>query len=114
MTCQGTVVFRGESGERYRFQVWPLGTRFKAVGAVCIFSKRTFSNPTFTQTASHKCLCIGETSDLSRLPYQLPQASSADCVCVYLAGEEQQRHSVQRDLLDGLGVWSSTLAVALP
>jgi hypothetical protein len=113
MINHGTVVFRGASGEKYRFQVWPLGTKFRAAGAVCLFSKQSFPNRTFAQRASYQCICVGHTPDLSQLGYDLPQLSSADCVCVYLADEEQQRVHVQRDLLEGLGIWHENFAVDL-
>src|SRR5688572_8105 len=61
----GTVIFKGKSGEEYRFNAWPLTAKFKAVGGVYIVTKRSFEDRTFTTKASHQPLVIGHTADLA-------------------------------------------------
>jgi hypothetical protein len=108
MNHHGTVFLRGHSGERYCFQVWPIGTRFKAVPAVCVFTKRTYENPNFAKSASHRCIRIGQTDDLARFAaanYEAMQLSEADCICVCLMPDAERRVSMERDLLDANGAW---------
>lgn len=113
MASKATVVFRGQSGQNYRFQVWPVGTRFKPLAGVCLFSKRTYTNRNFAQTASHECLHIGQMPDLSRLSYEAPSLKDADCVCLYLATDEAHRLFVEQDLVEQLGIWNTRLRVDL-
>lgn len=113
MANLGAVVFHGRSGQSYRFQVWPVGTRFKPLAAVCLFSRRRFVNRNFAATASHECLHLGETLDLSTLRYDSKYAAGADCVCVHLLPDAQQRREVARDLDAALGLWNSAFRVEL-
>lgn len=113
MSSKGTIVFRGRSGEQYRFQIWPLGTRFKALGAVCLLSKRSHKNRNFAQTASHECIHIGQTGDLSALTYDAPCFKHADCICVYLSPSEEHRTAVENDLNESLGTWNAKFRVSL-
>jgi hypothetical protein len=113
MSSRGTIVFRGRSGEQYRFQIWPLGTRFKALGAVCLLSKRSHKNRNFAQTASHECIHIGQTADLSALSYDASCFKDADCICVYLSQSEEHRTAVENDLIDSLGTWNAKFRVDL-
>ncbi len=108
-----TVVFRGASGEKYRFQVWPLGTRFKALGAVCLLTRRRHTNPNFTESVSHECLRLGQTSDLSLLAYDSACFKDADSICVYLSQDGEHRSFVTDDLLRGFAPWNTRLYVNL-
>jgi len=113
MVNLGTVMFRGHSGSRYRFQVWRVGTKFKPVSGVCVFTRRTFPNRNFTDTASHECLHIGHTTDLSRLSYDADYAAGSDCICVHLAADVEACAAVERDLTESLGVWNEAFRVDL-
>jgi hypothetical protein len=101
-----TMRFQGKSGQRYSFQAWPLGTRFKAIGAVFVFTKRTFEDRTFTTKASHQLLGIGQTASLtatlaSAAEAQKIGARGANCICIYSEPNEARRAAVERDLLEG-------------
>lgn len=109
MPSMGSVVFRGQSGERYRFRVWPVGTQFKQLAGVCLVSRRSYENRTFGGAASHECQHIGQTADLSQLAYDSAWFSNANCVCVYLADNEAHRLFVEQDLLSSLGTWNTRL-----
>jgi hypothetical protein len=113
MANLGAVMFRGRSGETYRFQVWPVGAKFRPLGAVCIFSKRVFRNRNFTTAASHECIHIGETADLSTLVYRESYLGDADCICVYLVPDAERRAAVERDLAESLGIWNARFRVGL-
>lgn len=113
MAHLGAVTFSGHSGERYRFQVWPVGTKFKPLAAVCLFTKRSFSNRNFADTASHECLHIGHTADLSALSYDAAYAAGSDCICVHVVADAAEREAVERDLAAALGVWNQKFHVEL-
>jgi len=113
MTSKGYIMFAGASGARYHFHVWPLGTRFRALGAVCLLSKRDYRNHDFAQTASHELLHIGQMSDLSRLDYGAPCFDHANCICVYAASSEEHRQFVEDDLADALSTWNVRFRVDL-
>lgn len=112
MPSNGTVVFHGSSGESYRFQVWPLGTRFKPLAGVCVVSRRTYGNANFPQTATHECLHVGQTADLSCLAYEAACFKDADCVCIYLASDDEHRLSVEDDLVGRYSTWNAALRVS--
>ena len=109
-----TITFKGKSGERYRFQAWPMGTKFKAVGGVYIITRRTFDDRTFATKASHQALAIGQTPDLaSSLVSESEQskltAQGANCVCVCAAADEARRIQIEKDLVEGNEQWGGRL-----
>jgi hypothetical protein len=106
MANYGGVTFTGKSGEKYYFHAWPLGTRFKSVGAVYFVTKRVFNNTTYGRRASHEGVYIGQTGNLND-PFSTQsqlgcfKKHGADCVCVYMVPDEQRRLVVARDLIAG-------------
>ena len=55
----GDVMMVGQSGNKYRFGTWPLGTRFRSVAAVYFVSKRFVQETTFRRArheARHEAL----------------------------------------------------------
>ena len=98
----GSVVFKGRSGETYRFEVWPMETRFRPAGAVYFVTKREITAGTFTR-AGHEHLYLGTTPDLSGplgTPVELAWLTQhgANCVCLYAAAGEPARTAIQQDL----------------
>ena len=101
-----TVVFKGQSGERFSFQAWPLTTKFKAVGGVYIVTKRSFDDPTFTTKATHAPLVIGHTANLADALMNSSQlqkltAQGANCICVCTVADAARRAEIEKDLIDG-------------
>jgi hypothetical protein len=99
----GSVVFGGKSGEKYRFQVWPLETRFKSVGAVYFVTRRAYENNTYRR-ACHDGIYLGQTDNLADSLAAHPQLEhfrnhGANCICVYLLADEERRIAVEQDLL---------------
>src|SRR5687768_4588275 len=97
-----SIGFTGKSGERYRFQVWPLATAFKSVGAVYVITKRTFEDRTFSTRASHQPLAIGETADLAATFVGKPElktlaAKGANYICVCAIADPELRSRTERD-----------------
>ena len=94
-----TVTWTGQSGKKYPFELYSIGTTFNAVAAVYIFTKKK----TDGRWAS---IYIGETSNLSERfdnHHAMPciKRNGATHICVYTEGmgNSQQRKAVERDLL---------------
>ena len=100
------IFFTGKSGQKYYFHAWPLATRFKSLGAVFFVTKRSLDNKTYLRSASHEYIYIGKTDNLNA-----PLASQGDldrfakhganCVCVHLVANEEQRLAAEQDLIAG-------------
>jgi hypothetical protein len=102
----GTVIFKGRSGEEFRFQAWPLTAKFKAVGGVYIVTKRSFEDRTFTTKASHHPLVIGHTANLADALISKSQlakltAQGANCICICTVTDAARRAEIEKDLIDG-------------
>jgi len=98
----GTVVFSGKSGAKYRFEVWPMDTRFKPVAAVYVVTRREVTTGTFSR-AGHEQLYLGQTPDISAplgTEAQLAWfgANGANCVCVYAVESEERGAAIKKDL----------------
>lgn len=98
----GSLMFNGRSGESYRFEVWPMETRFRPAAAVYFVTKREVPAGTFNR-ACHEHLYLGRTSDLSAplgTAAQLAWFSEhgANCLCIYSAESEPARLAIQEDL----------------
>lgn len=97
------ITFSGKSGEKYRFQVWSLETRFRPLAAVYFVTKRARDNSTYSR-ASHESIYIGQTANLAdpfatQMQFDCFRKHGANCICIYLLEDEQQRVAVENDLL---------------
>ena len=101
-----TIVFKGKSGQQFRFRAWPLETKFKAIGGVYIVTKRSFEDLTFTTKGTHQPLVIGHTANLadtliSRSQRAKLTTQGANCICILAVAEEAYRAEIEKDLVDG-------------
>ena len=101
-----SVVFKGRSGDRFYFQVWPLSTKFRPVGGVYIVTRRSFQDSTFTTRATHQPLVIGHTANLadaliSRSQRAKLTTEGANCICVCAVADAARRVEIEKDLIDG-------------
>ena len=100
----GSVTFTGKSGKKYRFDAWSIETRFRALAAVYFVTKRSMENPTYNR-ASHDNIYIGQTANLAD-PFETHARFAcftkhgANCVCIHLLEDEEQRIAAERDLLE--------------
>lgn len=102
MTKIGTLTLIGDSGAKYEFNVYPYGTKFKAIGAVYYISKRTEKAD---GTGSHDKIYIGETGDLSERfdnHHKEPcfKMHNANCISIHQESNEDKRLIVEEDLID--------------
>ena len=109
-----TITFQGKSGQRYRFQAWPMDTKFKSVGGIYIVTKRECLDRTFPSIATHRCLAVGQTADLARAAFTKAELSKltargANCICVYAVPDEARRIAIEKDLIDGNEQWGGEL-----
>jgi hypothetical protein len=113
-TMTSSVTFQGKSGTRYRFQAWPMNTKFKAVGGIYVVTKRECLNRTFPNMATHRCLAIGQTADfaatvLSKAELRKLDDQGANCICVYPVADESRRVYIETDLIEGNDHWGGQL-----
>ncbi len=97
------ISFSGASGQPYRFQIWPMETRFKPMAAVYFVTHRAYRNRTY-HTASHDVIYIGHTDNLAKAFGTAAQPAcfvkhEANCVCVLPLADPARRIAVVEDLL---------------
>ncbi|RKU19770.1 hypothetical protein C6501_01080 [Candidatus Poribacteria bacterium] len=94
--------FYGASGSQYIFQVYPIGTEFKDIGGIYIFTRREIN---FRGGATHNLLYIGGTNSLpSRLTrlhhkWEAVFRNRGNCVCVYSEPHDLDRNRIENDLI---------------
>lgn len=101
MTKLGTIKFSGQSGARYAFTVYPLGTAFEERFAgvyVCTRRRRSKARNAFV----HRRIEAGQSDDL-RVALagngQSRAARGANCICVHAESDDGIRQRIERDLL---------------
>ena len=103
MSKIGTMTLTGGSGKKYQFNVYPLDTEFKALGAVYYISKRT--KKADDTGGTHEQIYIGETGDLSdRFDNHHKEECfaiyEANCVSIHQESDERTRLDIESDLID--------------
>lgn len=99
----GNIVFSGKSGEDYRFEAWPLGTRFRSVPGVYFVTRREVEDTNYHR-ACHENIYIGQTASLAE-PLGTPplierfSKHGANCICVCAIDSEERRKAIEKDLL---------------
>lgn len=88
------VTFTGASGDKYVFGAYPLGTTFKDVGGVYIFTSGNRYTPIY----------IGKTQSLAgRIPghneSECVRRHGGDAICVRVDSNASSRSSTERDLI---------------
>jgi len=98
----GTMKVDSKSGTVYAFDLYPVGTSFKELGAVYIITKRT---PKSDGGGSHTYLYVGETGDLSTRfddhhKQECFDEHGASCIGIHLDASEDSRLEKESDLHD--------------
>lgn len=99
----GHIIFRGKSGQTYRFEAWSLETKFKPLAGVYFVTRRGNEDSNYNR-ASHEHIYIGHAASLAEPMGNQAQLASfkkhgANCVCVYAAESEERRIAIEQDLL---------------
>lgn len=108
------VVFVGRSGERYRFDVCPIGDALPAAAGVYVVTQRTCTDRTFTTRGTHRTLAIGEAPNmaetfLGKSDLKSLQARGATSICFYAVSDEESRKRIELDLIDANDTTGSAL-----
>lgn len=102
MSKLGAITFKGESGRRYEFGMYPLGTKFKdGHGGVYFLTNRHVKGD---GAHGHTRIYVGETDDLSTAIMDHEQAAlfaeyEANCVCVHATQDASVRGHMVEDLV---------------
>jgi hypothetical protein len=101
MSKLADLIVEGESGTKYKFEVYSRETTFNHVSAVYLLTKRTQKSD---GTGTHEFLYVGETGDLgTRFDDHHKQdcfdRKGANCICVHRDGNEKSRLATESDLL---------------
>ena len=102
MTKIEDFAFYGTSGHQYIFQVYPIGTEFKDIGGVYIFTRREMNS---NGNVMHNLLYIGQTNSLpdriTRFHHKWEGIvrNGGNCVCVYSELNHPNRNTIENDLI---------------
>lgn len=93
--------FYDASGNQYIFQVYPIGTEFKDIGGVYIFTRREIHSQ---DSVTHNILYIGHSISFPRrlMMHQRLNAvlrNGGNCVCVYSEPNDMDRKRIESDLI---------------
>jgi len=104
MPSLGYTAFKGQSGQAYRFKVYPLGTKLRPLSGVYVITKRRRGQQGGYR---HVPLYVGSTADLSRPFQQHPKATEferhgANSICLQSDDSEESRTVKQNDLVAAL------------
>ena len=96
------ATFKGKMGS-YSFEVYSTDTSFNAVGAVCVFTKRTVGSD---GKGTHSFIYIGQTDLLKgRIPnhekWPCAKRNGVNCICVHRDDNEKSRLAKETDLRAG-------------
>jgi hypothetical protein len=101
MASLGKATFQGDTGNQYRFQVFPLNTRFRKISGIYLIAYRCNSKQGGHR---HKILYVGNTEDFSQ-PFEKHRKAQnlvrlgANCICVQSDKSEESRLGKERDLI---------------
>lgn len=97
---ESTITLTGKSGKEYKFEIYSLDTKFNAVTAVYLFSRRYKTDDVYR----HSYIYLGYTTDLSTRFDNHHKAAcikknDANCVCIYRADTEKAAIAAEEDIL---------------
>ncbi len=101
MASLGKVTLTSTSDKRYRFRVFPFGTRLRNIAGVYLITQRTNRAD---GRHRHKVLYVGRTKDFSH-PFdghgKAPDfvKYGANCICVLSDVSVESRREKERDLI---------------
>jgi hypothetical protein len=101
MASLGKMTLTSTTDKRYRFKVFPLGTRFRSLSGVYLITQRTNRAD---GRHRHKVLYVGHTKDFSH-PFdgrvKVPDFTKygANCICVLSDVSIESRREMEKDLI---------------
>ena len=96
MAKTGTLTLEGCSGKTYEFEIYPIDTNFKVLGAIYFISKR--------ENRNYERIYVGITEDLStRFDNHHKQdcfdKHEANCISIHLNQSKKERELIEKDIL---------------
>lgn len=104
MPALGQTSFRGRSGKKYRFKVYPLCTRIRKIPGLYVIASRSHDALTGHK---HEVLYVGQTEDLSQ-PFDKHHKAveferyGANCICLHADESENSRVVKEQDLVTAM------------
>jgi len=101
MASLGKIVLKGVSGTKYRFTVYPLGTRLRKLSGVYVITRRSRKAD---GRYRHLALYVSHTEDFSQ-PFDRHRKAKdfrghgANCICLQSDKSEKSRLAKQQDLV---------------
>lgn len=97
----GNLTLTGKSKQKYDFDVYPINTNFKSIGAVYYISKRTKKSD---GTRNHEKIYIGQTGDISERfdnhhKENCFNLHGANCISICQNNNENDRFNMETDLI---------------
>ena len=94
---------RGGSGNVYKFNVYPIDSNWREIGAVYAVTKRTQNN---IGGVFHTLIYVGQTGDMAERHANHHKADcfeehEANCICIRAEENEDTRLMIEADLLAG-------------
>ena len=101
MIATATINLTGISGRVYTFEIYPIDTTIKPVGAVYVF---TSARPNANGGHIHNIVYIGQTGNLNeRLSYHHKEGcidrNGANRICIRVTPNESDRLRIEADLI---------------
>ena len=92
-----TIKLDSCSGSLYEFDVYPIGTNFKALAAIYFISKRN-------DDSSHSGIYLGITDDISNRFNKHHKEDcfnehNANCISILINSSEEEREMIEKDIL---------------
>ena len=97
MAKEGTIIWKGKSGNEYRYDIYPINTQFNNVPANYVFMKKL-------ENGNYTCIYFGITKDLSERfdnHHAMPciKKNGATHVGIHQNSKETDREKQESDLL---------------
>jgi hypothetical protein len=96
----GELTIPGKSGEKYKFDAYPLQTVWTPISAVYIVTRRDLLPD---GSVEHVCIHMGESQNLQEMPPS-PVTSikghRANCLCILKESDVERRRQIIEDILN--------------
>jgi hypothetical protein len=101
MASLGSTMCRGQSGKKYRFQVYALGSRLRKTSGVYVVTTRVSNGEGGHR---HVPLYVGQCDDLSKpidkhRKVAMLRENGANCICVQVDVAADSRLAKKQDLI---------------
>lgn len=102
MAKLGSIKFKGASGTAYDFNIYPIGSEFKAIGGVYVISRREKNKD---DAYIHNIIYVGHTKELDERFDDHHKAqcfvdNNANCISIHTDDSKESRLNKESDLIE--------------